>query len=600
MEIKMNNQLGLTDIPATDDLFEIGSYIDGLVGFIKECRTPMTISIQGTWGTGKTSVMRMVKHRIDPASELDDNTDTGADCKCVYFNTWEFSQFNLSNNIALVMLQQLTNVLAGDDMSLADTFVGTFGKVFEVALKIGAGRLAGGADTNIIDAFKKGDLDLLKDLKNEFQLLINKKLGLKNPKENCALLDSTDSNKRVVFFIDDLDRLDPEKAVEILEVLKNFLDCKNCVFILAIDYDVVCRGVAGKYHFDLNDSKNSRKGKDFFDKIIQVPFKMPVEQYNITAYIRELLGSVSINGTPLMDAKDNYGRYEDFVRASIGTNPRAIKRLVNSYQLISMVVSYNREIDLKESKLLLFATLCLQELDVDIYRAIARRKDSLKSEDLICFREGDVETIKRIYETLNIDEFDLERIGVFMSLLIDILDTEKGNDLNDDELKPFSQILKIAGVTGNDSTMEIKKGTAALRSNISELVKIVNRDAVEHIAMIIEEETGIKPVFKDRPNDVSITAKFDIAEKLSVTFFEAAKGDGFTLWCEAKTTFFENIPEALQNVLNRKNEKRNKPITPHYTSANSTKMYFSFTMKNGNMDDERDIREILRACKEAS
>lgn len=46
----MNNQLGLTDIPATDDLFEIGAYIDGPVGFVKECKTPMTISIQGTWG----------------------------------------------------------------------------------------------------------------------------------------------------------------------------------------------------------------------------------------------------------------------------------------------------------------------------------------------------------------------------------------------------------------------------------------------------------------------------------------------------------------------------------------------------------------------
>lgn len=56
----MINQRGLTDIPAEDDIFEIGPYIDGLVEFIKECRTPMTISIQGTWGTGKTSIMRMI------------------------------------------------------------------------------------------------------------------------------------------------------------------------------------------------------------------------------------------------------------------------------------------------------------------------------------------------------------------------------------------------------------------------------------------------------------------------------------------------------------------------------------------------------------
>ena len=46
--------LGLTDIAADEDVFEIGSYIDGLVEFIKECMTPMTISIQGTWGKNNT------------------------------------------------------------------------------------------------------------------------------------------------------------------------------------------------------------------------------------------------------------------------------------------------------------------------------------------------------------------------------------------------------------------------------------------------------------------------------------------------------------------------------------------------------------------
>lgn len=66
---------------------EIGAYIDGPVGFVKECKTPMTISIQGTWGTGKTPVMRMVKHKIDQVFELDDNVDTDANCKRMYFNT---------------------------------------------------------------------------------------------------------------------------------------------------------------------------------------------------------------------------------------------------------------------------------------------------------------------------------------------------------------------------------------------------------------------------------------------------------------------------------------------------------------------------------
>ncbi len=76
-------------------------------------------------------------------------------------------------------------------------------------------------------------------------------------------------NARVVVFVDDLDRLQPQKAVEVLETMKIFLDCERCVFVLAVDYDVVARGVKAKY----GDTLSDEKGKSFFDKIIQLPFK---------------------------------------------------------------------------------------------------------------------------------------------------------------------------------------------------------------------------------------------------------------------------------------------------------------------------------------
>ena len=44
-----------------------------------------------------------------------------------------------------------------------------------------------------------------------------------------------DANKRgVIIFVDDLDRLNPPVAVEILELLKNIFTLDNCIFVLAI------------------------------------------------------------------------------------------------------------------------------------------------------------------------------------------------------------------------------------------------------------------------------------------------------------------------------------------------------------------------------
>ena len=91
----------------------------------------------------------------------------------------------------------------------------------------------------------------ISDLKTEFEKCI--KLSLEKQKY-----------ERIVFFIDDLDRLEPRKAVELLEVMKLFFDVENCIFVLAIDYDVVVKGVADKYgRFFKDEKENLEKGKSF-------------------------------------------------------------------------------------------------------------------------------------------------------------------------------------------------------------------------------------------------------------------------------------------------------------------------------------------------
>ena len=77
-----------------------------------------------------------------------------------------------------------------------------------------------------------------------------------NSLKNCAetlseILDDTASARAgstsFVIFIDDLDRLDPPVAVQVLELLKNIFDLEKCVFVLAIDYQVVVKGLKDKF-----------------------------------------------------------------------------------------------------------------------------------------------------------------------------------------------------------------------------------------------------------------------------------------------------------------------------------------------------------------
>ena len=68
------------------------------------------IAIQGDWGSGKTSVMKMVDAKI-----LNDRANSGI--YPVWFNTWQYSQFNTSDNLALTMVETIVNGLKIKDES---------------------------------------------------------------------------------------------------------------------------------------------------------------------------------------------------------------------------------------------------------------------------------------------------------------------------------------------------------------------------------------------------------------------------------------------------------------------------------------------------
>lgn len=349
MNTEDNKKQGLTDEAATVDLFNINKHLDGLSRFIKACNTPMTISIQGSWGSGKTSIMKMVEHEIEK------------DVIPVFFNTWQFSQFDLGNSLAFSMIKVLLNKLQ-DDESFIKHFTSVCSNALTTALK-------SVSIYNINVDLKKctektaddNYAEQIENLHQHFQEVVN----------NACQREHKD---RVVIFVDDLDRLVPSKAVELLEVLKLFLDCKQSVFVLAIDYEVVIRGAIKKYGFasynseKIDEKERNReyeKGKSFFDKIIQVPFKVPVAVYDIKNYLKDGFNKINlkIDDNDLQD-------YIDLCASSIGSNPRSLKRLLNAFLLLTFIGEGSIDLNNKDKAKLLFAALCLQQYNEKIYNLI--------------------------------------------------------------------------------------------------------------------------------------------------------------------------------------------------------------------------------------
>jgi predicted KAP-like P-loop ATPase len=85
---------------------------------------------------------------------------------------------------------------------------------------------------------------------------------------------------RIAVFIDDLDRCLPEKAVELLESIKLFLDLEGYLFIIGVDKGVVTKGISYHYRYFEFKKEESDRGQiispeDYLEKMIQLPFELP-------------------------------------------------------------------------------------------------------------------------------------------------------------------------------------------------------------------------------------------------------------------------------------------------------------------------------------
>ena len=55
---------GVIDAPCAKDSLGIDKYIEGVANFISVAKTPLSISIQGDWGSGKTSLLKGIEEKL--------------------------------------------------------------------------------------------------------------------------------------------------------------------------------------------------------------------------------------------------------------------------------------------------------------------------------------------------------------------------------------------------------------------------------------------------------------------------------------------------------------------------------------------------------
>lgn len=337
----------LDDLPVADNgLFQFDSYSEALVNTIVHSTTPMTLGIFGDWGTGKTSLMKMIKKRLD-----NDHSET----LTVWFDAWRYEN---EPNVVVPLLYTIRDEIVASKHTMSDDVTEFLGK-FILALAYG---LETSIKTGVVDVnYKPKEIDnALKEFRERRSL--GKAIYYDMFRYLKDELEKWDV--RLVIFIDDLDRCSPEKAITTLETIQLVLHMENVVFVVGASNSTLEKAI------DLKYASLGVNGHSFLKKIFPASFTIPPLQADqLRFFIEKLLIEVG-SSTEEKDILPNY-----FVNI-VASNPRETKRIINTYVLMREMLSLDaRGMDV--SKLGLF--VAIQHEWPRIFRNInAHRKEFIR------------------------------------------------------------------------------------------------------------------------------------------------------------------------------------------------------------------------------
>ncbi len=362
-----------TDHATREDLLNYENFRDALEDIVTKAETPLTVGIFGPWGSGKTSLMQMVRDQIEQAGK--------ARYRTIWFTAWKYDRqealwrafilrvidalYPRENTPAdlprearellqnpgereqrlIALLQRLEESVyqavewqeMGDRSvqwwqfisNVAKAGVETSAAVGTAGLSLQIKKMLGGDDTPVEEIQKAAAAIGHETKQYHRRQLFHMEDFERVFKEAVQLIDKS-GNGRLIVFVDDLDRCLPEKAIEILEAIKLFLEVPGVVFVLGMDQAVVRQGIEARYGSYFQQQPDERaelpiRGDVYLQKIVQIPFHLPALAVDDVAdFIADLDGSLS----PHTQAVLAQGLYP---------NPRQVKRVLNILRLLRRI-----------------------------------------------------------------------------------------------------------------------------------------------------------------------------------------------------------------------------------------------------------------------
>lgn len=149
----------------------------------------------------------------------------------------------------------------------------------------------------------------------QFEDAVETALGSLDKKINSD--EGVNSKARLIIFIDDLDRCEESTVVNLLEAIKLYLGTSRCVFVLGLDNNAILNALGNHW-----SSRSEDYNREYLEKLFQATIRIPNPQ---PAQVKQLIAKqLKVHNIPEEE------RFSEIICNLIEPNPRKLKNFTNS------------------------------------------------------------------------------------------------------------------------------------------------------------------------------------------------------------------------------------------------------------------------------
>jgi hypothetical protein len=345
-----------------------------LATIIKQSEPRFAVGIFGGWGSGKTTLMQVIRDALAAEQGL-----IVAD-----FNAWRFER---EPQLLIPLLDTIRAALVRGADAAGGSKDGKE-KIRSIAVRVGSvvRALATGLTAQV---GLPGAVTVSYDVGAALATLSSPADPQNSQSLYVAAFDELDRAfrelhaagiSRIVVFVDDLDRCLPVNALQVLESMKLFFDLPGFIFVVGLDEDIVDRAIRAKFAAE-NDRAGAqtmgpepadalrlpqRIGSEYVKKIFQIPYSIPPM---LPRQLDDLLASMyreaSLEQAQLDDLTKRVRPYLDYLAVGRRVNPREVKRFINAYTLQTLIRP-----DLDRDTVLALQTIAFRHDWAEFYEAV--------------------------------------------------------------------------------------------------------------------------------------------------------------------------------------------------------------------------------------